>query len=99
MINRKITWSKTASKQLEAAIKYIAKNSVQNAEKVKKEIFEKVEKLMLQPEIYSPDKYKAHNDGSYRAFELHKYRVAYRVWKNEILILRVRHTSTEPKKY
>jgi plasmid stabilization system protein ParE len=88
-----------AAKQFEVAIKYISADSIQNAEKVRKEILEKIEKLILHPEIYSPDKYKTNNDGSYRAFELHRYRIAYRVLENEIFILRVRHTSREPKKY
>jgi len=58
MANRKITWSKSALKQFEAAINYIAEDSIQNAEKVRKEILEKIEKVTLYPEIHSPDKYK-----------------------------------------
>jgi plasmid stabilization system protein ParE len=95
MANRKITWSKSSLKQFEAAINYIAECSIQNAEKVRKEILEKIERLILYSEIYSPDKYKTNNDGSYRAFELHRYRIAYRIKENEILIFRVRHTSRE----
>jgi plasmid stabilization system protein ParE len=75
-----------AAKQFEVAIKYIAADSIQNAEKVRKEILEKIERLILHPEIYSPDRYKTNNDGSYRAFELHRYRIAYRVLENEIFI-------------
>jgi len=99
MASRKITWSKTALEQFEAAMNYIAEDSIQNAEKVRKEILEKIEKLISSPEIYSPDKYKTNNDGSYRAFELHRYRIAYRVKEKEILIFRARHTSREPKQY
>ena len=54
MTNRKITWSKTALKQLEAAVKYIAEDSIQNAGKVKQEVLEKVERLSFHPEIYLP---------------------------------------------
>jgi len=54
MANRKITWSKSALKQFEAAINYIAEDSIQNAEKVRKEILEKIERLIAHPEIYSP---------------------------------------------
>jgi plasmid stabilization system protein ParE len=86
MTNKKNTWSKVAAKQFEVAIKYIAADSIQNAEKVRKEILEKIERLILHPEIYSPDRYKTNNDGSYRAFELHRYRIAYRVLENEIFI-------------
>jgi len=35
-------------------------------------------KAAANPEIYGPDKYKTDNDSSYRAFEKHHYRVAYR---------------------
>ena len=97
MANRKITWAKTALKQFEAAINYIAEDSIQNAEKVRKEILEKIEKLRVNPEIYTFDKHKASNDGSYRAFELYRYRIAYRIIEMEIRIFRVRHTSREPK--
>lgn len=38
-------------------------------------------------------------DGSFRANELHSYRIAYRITENEIIIVRVRHTSMEPKSY
>ena len=54
MANRKIIWSKSALKQFEAAINYIAEDSIQNAEKVRKEILEKIERLIAHPEIYSP---------------------------------------------
>lgn len=99
MENKKIRWSQTALKQFESAIRFIANDSLQNAGNVKSEILEKTLKLGLHPEIHSPDKYKINNDGSFRAFEIHHYRIAYRVLENEIRILRIRHTSREPKAY
>jgi plasmid stabilization system protein ParE len=99
MGNRKIVWPKTALKQFEVAINYIAEDSIQNAENVRKEILEKIENIISNPEIYSTDKFKTNNDGSYRAFELHRYRIAYRFTEKEIRILRIRHTSREPKDY
>lgn len=99
MGNRKITWSKIALKQFEAVINYISEDSIQNAEKVRKEILEKIQNITANPEIYYTDKYKKNNDGSYRAFELHRYRIAYRITEKEIRILRIRHTSREPKDY
>ena len=36
MVNKKITWSKTAINQFESLINYIAEDSIQNAEKVQK---------------------------------------------------------------
>ena len=101
MVNKKpeILWSDEASLQLKAAYEFIKKDSVQNAEKVRDEIVAITRTLAKYPSKYSPDKYKLSNDGSYRAFEKHRYRVAYRVLKNEIRILRIRHTSLEPKQY
>ena len=49
--------------------------------------------------MYKADKLKTNNDGSYRAFELYRYRIAYRFIEKEIRIFRVRHTSREPKEY
>jgi len=51
------------------------------------------------PEFYGSDKYKKENDGSYRAFEKHHYRINYRFTDNVIRVLRVRHTGREPKEY
>jgi len=44
--------------------------------KLEKKYLQKIESLTNNPEIHSPDKYKQNNDGSYRAFELHRYRIA-----------------------
>jgi plasmid stabilization system protein ParE len=49
--------------------------------------------------MYPADKYRKNNDGSFSANELHHYRIAYRFTEKEIIIVRVRHTSMEPKQY
>jgi plasmid stabilization system protein ParE len=99
MENRKIAWTKTSLRQFENAIAYIALDSEQNAIKVMNDIIAALSKTLRHSEFYRPDKYKRNNDGSYRAFEKHHYRVSYRVTKKEIRVLRVRHTSMEPKEY
>ena len=80
-------------------LKFISEDSPQNAIKVVEDIVTLVNKAITNPEIYGPDKYKTTNDGSYRAFEKHHFRIAYRFTKNIIRILRVRHTSMEPQQY
>lgn len=99
MANRVIEWDSSALKQLGAAIEYIAQDSLQNAEKVYSAIIQKIEALPAHPEKHPPDKYKLNNDGCYRAFELYRLRVAYFVGENSIRILRVKHTSREPKTF
>ena len=94
-----IKWNKRAIDQLIRAVEYIEKDSVQNAEMVKNDLLTEISKLTAHPERYNTDKYHLNNDGSFRAFELHRYRVSYRYIKNEIRIIRIRHTKRNPKKY
>ncbi len=99
MKKRKIKWGKPALIYFSEAIRYIRKDSAQNADKVKEEILARISELSVHPEIHVPDKYKQNNAGNYRAFELYRYRVAYLVKDEEIIIARVRHTSQEPQSY
>lgn len=92
-------WSKRAKLSLQKAYEYIAKDSIQNATKVRDEIIDISIELLKHPEMFPPDKYKKNNDGNWRAFEKHRYRIAYRVMPNEIRIVRMRHTSRSPLGY
>jgi plasmid stabilization system protein ParE len=94
-----IVWTKRSQLHMKAAHKYISKDSPQNATKVVTDIVTAVNKALDNPEFYGPDKYKINNDGSYRAFEKHHYRIVYRFSKNIIRVLRVRHTKMEPKEF
>lgn len=91
-----VVWRKIALNQLNSVYAYIKKDSLKSAEKVKREILGTVEKLKNNPKIHGIDKYRKNNDGSFRAFERYKFRVAYQVTPKQIRILRVRHTSREP---
>jgi len=75
----KIIWDKQALHYFRDAIQYIRRDSPQNADKVKMDILEKINELSQLPEIHNPDKYKINNNGNYRAFELHRFRIAYLV--------------------
>jgi plasmid stabilization system protein ParE len=96
---KKVIWSRAAMQQLLKAYEYILPDSYQNAQKVKNDILVSTNKLSSYPEMYSLDKYRTNNDGSFRAYEIHRYRIAYRVTEKEIIITRVRHTSMEPLLY
>jgi|HubBroStandDraft_1064217.scaffolds.fasta_scaffold318801_2 plasmid stabilization system protein ParE len=85
--------------QLKEAYEYIKFDSPKNAEKVRSKILAAIKELADHPERHSPDKYRMNNDGSYRAFEIYKYRVTYHVSPDQITIVRVLHTKREPKAY
>jgi len=99
MDKRKIVWDKQALNYFRESIRYIRQDSPQNADKVKKEVLEKINELSGRPEIHNLDKYKLNNNGSYRAFELHRFRVSYLVKENQIIITRIRNTNQEPLDY
>ncbi len=86
MANRTIRWNKIAFLQFIKAIEYIATDYIQNAEKVKAEILSQINRPKLYPEIHPPDKFKLKNNGNYRAFKLHRYRIAFHVSPVEIRI-------------
>lgn len=99
MGNRTINWDKIALKQFVAAIEYIKKDSIQNAEKFHSEIVSKIEAIPFNPEKFPADRYKLNNNGLYRAFESNHFRIAYYIAPDKIRILRMRHTSREPRNY
>lgn len=94
-----VIWSKSASLELYKAYLYILLDSLQNAEMVRDDIIDATISLSKYPEKHPPDKFKKDNDGLWRAFELHHYRISYRIMPNEIRIVRMRHTSKSPRKY
>lgn len=99
MKKRSVRWDKPALDYFHHTISYIRKDSIQNAEKVKDDILRKTSELAIRPEIHAPDKNKQNNKGEFRAFELHRIRIAYRFNEDEVIIVRVRHSSQEPEAY
>lgn len=94
-----IKWNRHAIKQFDAAITYIQNNSPANTEKFTSDILHKIDGCLTYPEKYSPDKFKTNNDGSFRAFELYRYRISNMHKNNEIRIILVRHTKMNPLNY
>lgn len=97
--NYEVIWNAIARKHVKKIYNYIKKDSVLVARKIVEDIATATEKLSVNPERFGLDKYKKQNDGSYRYFELYRYRIAYRIYKNHIRILRVRSTDQEPLKH
>ncbi len=96
-----VIWSRQALRQTEQVHKHILKEtlSLKTADKVINTLFDSSEVLENQPELYPLDRFKIENNGTYRAYEKYHYRISYRVLKDKIRILRVRHTSREPLKH
>ena len=101
MVNKKlkVVFDNESKKSLREALQYIQKDSEQNAEKVKSKILTSIKELITNPKRYNTDKYKLNNDGSYRAYEIYKYRITYHVSDDEIRIIRIRHTKMNPLEY
>ncbi|HEY4326702.1 MAG TPA: type II toxin-antitoxin system RelE/ParE family toxin [Mucilaginibacter sp.] len=89
-------WSNTAKAELHKAYLYILLDSLQNAEMVRDEIIDATINLPKHPEKYPLDKFKKDNDGTWRAFEKHHYRISYGIMPNQIRVVRMRHTSRSP---
>ena len=95
-----IKWNKAAVQQLLDAIRFIEENEFHSyAEELEGDILSRIRNLTQNPTIYPLDKYRRNNDGSYHAFEVDQYRISYRNKKDEIRILRIRHTSRRVKNH
>jgi plasmid stabilization system protein ParE len=94
-----VVWTNLSGRQMKQLFDYISRDSVTNASKVVRDIAEAVNKTINNPEVYSPDKYKIDNDGSYRPFENITIEYHTGSQKNVIRVLRVRPTSLKPRPY
>ncbi len=94
-----VVWGNSAKAELKKAFDYISLDSVQNAIMVRDIKIDMTLDLAKNPEKHPLDKFKTSNDGTWLAFEKHHYRVSYRVLKDQIRVVRMRHTSQSPLKY
>jgi plasmid stabilization system protein ParE len=95
----KVVIDEEAKRSLREAYLYNKKDSLQNAGKVRNTILATIKELAKHPERHSPDKYRRENDGSYRAYEVYKYRISYHVSPEGIRVIRIRHTKMNPLEY
>ena len=95
-----VKWNITATRQLLDALDFIEEAGYPDyADELEKEIISKTRKLSQDPELYAIDRFRKNNKGNYRAFTVDSYRISYRVGKNEVSIVRIRHTSRRVKQY
>jgi len=85
--------------ELKRISKYIALDSPQNAQMIREAIVDITIGLIENPEKYPLDKLKKNNNGTWRAFEKYHYRISYRILKDKIRIVRIRHTGKSPLMY
>lgn len=88
-----------AKKSLRKAYEYIKKDSLSNAEKVRQKILSSIKVLARNPGQHGLDKYRKDNDGTFRAYEVYKYRITYHLGEDEIHIIRIHHTKMNPLEY
>ncbi|MCB9235984.1 MAG: type II toxin-antitoxin system RelE/ParE family toxin [Bacteroidia bacterium] len=98
-VERKVRWANSAASSFKKAIQTIREDSPRNAEKVRQTILLKVKSLPTNPHQHPPDRFKANNEGNFRAFEEWSYRITYEITELEIFILRFRHVKQEPLEY
>ena len=94
-----VVWSNSAKAELKKSYEYIALDSLQNAQMVRDALIDLTIELPKHPEKHPVDKFKNDNDGTWRAFEKYHYRISYRILKDQIRIVRMRHTSKSPLNY
>jgi plasmid stabilization system protein ParE len=98
-MEKEIVWTETALNQLEEIYFYILEHSLSYSisDKVIDTIVDATAVLKKNWNIYEIDEMKVPNDTNYRAFEIYSYRVSYKITEENIYIIRVRHTSRNPK--
>jgi plasmid stabilization system protein ParE len=92
-------WSLRAKAELKEAHDHIAKDSPDNAIKVRDALIDLTLQLENFPEKYPLDQHRTANDGTWRAFEKYSYRISNRISKTQIRIVRLRHIRRSPLPY
>ena len=94
----KIVWSKRSINQLKKISDFLILKTKSEtiSQKVILEIVRSAEILKTQPLINKIDDLKINNDGSYRFYEIYSFRVSYKISKENIRILRIRHGRRKP---
>lgn len=94
--NKAVIWSKEAVEELSEIHTYIKKQSPTAAQKVINQILSHTRQLQKHWQGFRTDELKEKNDGSYRVTFVYHYRITFRIQKEQIHVLRIRHTSREP---
>ena len=85
----RVKWLKTATRNLDAAMEYIAQEDPESAKKIYAYIRERVAALATQPSMGKPGRVFGTRE---LVIERYPYIVPYRILENEVQIIRVFHT-------
>lgn len=104
MVNKKsfkIIWDKHALNDFKEILNYLSEQSSQAPKIVKRAILSRINSIKSNALICEIDKLKDLPNIEFRAFVVFSYRITYKIQseRNEIYILRIRHTSREPFGY
>lgn len=94
-----IEWDLNEKERFKEIIKTIKKRSDTLANKIKEIVKYNLALIQQNPKIFEADSLKPNNDGSFRKFQAIQIRIVYKIERNKIIIVRVRHALTEPKEY
>jgi ParE toxin of type II toxin-antitoxin system, parDE len=95
---KKVIWDKVVLDELKDVSNFLNLKPITTC-KILPEILSLIKNLKLDSEIYALDRFKIDNDGNFRAFEKYHYRISYKITEFDIRILRIRHTSQNPKEH
>jgi len=102
MVKKKIktiVWSRNAANQYYKILKYLSEEAPEAIDIVGNALLDMIESLSLEYNNYPPDRFKKNNDGTYKASLVFNYRISFQITETNIYILRIRHTSREPKNH
>ena len=92
-----VVWINSAKSELKKAYEYIALDSLQNAQMVRDVLIDLTIDLSNHPQKHPNDKFKKDNDGTWRVLE--SIIIVYLILKDQIRVVRMRHTSKSPLNY
>ena len=103
MANKKqelaIEWDINEQERFKELIKDIKKRSENLSQRIKDRVKENINLIKQNPLLFESDMLKIDNDGSFRKFNAIHIRIVYKIDSDKIIIVRVRHSASEPTEY
>jgi len=93
-----IRWDRLAKESLDNIYEYILQESLQNAQKVKKELVKLVSSLSDFPEKYPREEFLKEESENYRSVGKWSYKIIYEVTDEVVIIADIFNTHQHPSK-